>query len=85
LIQGEAANITKLASIYFYNYIIENQLWGIVKIIHVVHDEVLIEYPKELKESIEPVLKDCLERAGKVFCKRIPLTATPATGKHWIH
>lgn len=84
-VQGEAANITKLAAIYFYNWILGNNLWGIVLITHVVHDEILIEYPEKMKERIEPVLKMYLEKAGKVFCKRVPLTATPATGKYWIH
>lgn len=84
-VQGEAANITKLAAIYFYNWILGNNLWGTVLITHVVHDEILIEYPKEMQDRIEPVLKMYLEKAGKVFCKRVPLTATPATGKYWIH
>ena len=84
-IQGEAANITKFASILFYRWIIKQNLWGKVLIIHAVHDEVLVEYPEDLQPIVEPKLKECLETSGAKFCKRIPLTATPATGKHWIH
>lgn len=84
-IQGSSACITKLAGIYYYRHLLEADLLFKCKIAIICHDEYLIEVPKELAEQEAKVLKDCMERAGDFYCKRIKLTATPAITDHWAH
>ena len=84
-IQGSSADITKLAGVYFYRYIIENNLMFIVKLPNVVHDEWIVECPEEMAESISKVLQECMERAGDVFCKTVKLKAEPCITQFWKH
>jgi DNA polymerase-1 len=84
-IQGSSADITKLAGVYFYRYIIENNLMFIVKLPNVVHDEWIVECPEEMAESISKVLQECMEKAGDVFCKTVKLKAEPCITKYWHH
>ena len=84
-IQGSSADITKLAGVYFYRYIIENNLMFIVKLPNVVHDEWIVECPEEMAESISKVLQECMERAGDVFCKTVKLKAEPCITRFWKH
>ena len=85
MIQGTAADMTKLACIIFYNTIIKKGWLFKVKIINIVHDEILIEAPKDLIKEASEVLVECMKNAGKPFCPTIPLGATADTGDHWIH
>lgn len=84
-IQSIAASMTKLALIILYNHICENKLWGIVKIVNVIHDEIVIECPKHLAEKYKKVLIDCMILAGTKFCKIIPIEADAQVGLSWEH
>jgi len=84
-IQGSSADITKLAGIFFFRYLRENDLLFKVLLPNVVHDEWIVECPEELAETIAPVLKDCMEKAGDVFCKTVKLKADPMITKQWQH
>ena len=84
-IQGSSAEIMKLACIYFFRYIVENNLFNKVLISNVVHDELLIECHENIASEIAKVLQETMERAGSMFCKIIPLKATPAISKFWNH
>lgn len=84
-IQGTSADITKLAGIYFFKYLVENNLVFKVKLPNVVHDEWIVEAPEDMAENISKVLQECMERAGDVFCKTIKLRAEPCVTKFWKH
>lgn len=84
-IQGTSADITKYAAILFFKYILKNNLWGIVKIVNLIHDELLVECPENIAEEVKNELLSCMEEAGKPFCKIIPLKAEAKIGKHWVH
>ena len=84
-IQGSSADITKYACILFFKEILLRNWWMAVKIINLVHDEILIEAPKDLIKEATEVLVECMKNAGKPFCPIIPLGATADTGDHWIH
>lgn len=84
-IQGTSADITKLAGIYYWRSLIEENLVFKCKIAIICHDEYLLEVPKELAEQEAKILKECMETAGNMFCKRIPLTATPVITNFWTH
>jgi DNA polymerase-1 len=84
-IQGTSADITKLAGIYFFEYLEKNNLIFKVLLPNVVHDEWIVECPKDLSEELSKVLQDCMERAGDVFCKTIKLRAEPCVTLNWKH
>lgn len=84
-IQGSSADITKLAGVYFFRYLRENDLIFKVKLPNVVHDEWLVECPEELGKTIAPVLQECMEKAGTVFCTVVKLKAEPVITNQWEH
>ena len=84
-VQGSSADITKLAGIYFFRYLIDNDLVFKVKLPNVVHDEWLVECPEDMAPGLSKVLQDCMERAGDVFCKTVKLKAEPMITKTWKH
>jgi DNA polymerase-1 len=84
-IQGTSADITKLAGIYFFRYLLENNLVFKVKMPNVVHDEWIVEAPEDIAEDISKVLQECMEKAGDVFCKTIKLSADPCITINWKH
>ena len=84
-IQGTSADITKLAGIYFFRYLLEKDLMFKVLLPNVVHDEWIVEAPAELAEELSIVLKECMENAGEVFCKTIKLNAEPCKTLNWKH
>jgi DNA polymerase-1 len=84
-IQGSSADITKLAGVYFFRYLIENDLLFKVKMANVVHDEWIVECGESISKAISISLQDCMERAGDVFCKTVKLKAEPEITKYWQH
>ena len=84
-VQGTSADITKIAAVYFFNYLIEANLTMDVKICNIVHDEIVVECSEDMAEIISEKLKYCMEKSGKVFCKRVPLKAQPQITKVWDH
>ena len=84
-IQGSAADVTKLATVYFFKEILKNNWFGIVKIVNIVHDELLIECPIELKNEVDVILINCMEKAGEPFCPIVSLKADSKSGDHWVH
>lgn len=84
-IQAAGALTFKVACIKFYNYLLKNNLIGVVKFCIPAHDEINCECPKEMADTIGKVLIDCMERAGDIFCTRASLGVDLAIGDHWIH
>ena len=83
-IQGESAEITKLACVLFWrNYIVKNNLINTVKIVNLIHDEVLVECHKDIAEVTAKELQKAMEDAGSKFCKRVPLKADPCIDFKW--
>jgi DNA polymerase-1 len=85
LIQGTSADVTKLACVYFYRYLLENDLIFKVKVVNVVHDEIIVECPNELSSNISTILQKSMEDAGQVFCKVVKLRAEPVKTVTWKH
>lgn len=84
-IQGTGAEMMKMAAILFFKYLVEHDLLFKVYIVNLIHDEILVETPKELALELKPVLQDCMEKAGSYFCKTIPVKANPVISNHWTH
>jgi DNA polymerase-1 len=84
-IQGSAAEITKLAAIYIFDYIVKNGLIGVVKFSNLIHDEPLLECPKSIADIMSTVVERSMERAGKVYCKTVPLKVECKIVSFWDH
>ena len=84
-IQGTGACMFKLASIKFFNWLKEHNLLFTVKYCIPVHDEINIEFPEELKDTVPDILIKCMKSAGDTFCKIVKLDADIEISDHWIH
>jgi DNA polymerase I-like protein with 3'-5' exonuclease and polymerase domains len=83
-VQGESAEISKLAGIYFWqDYIIPNNLFGVVKLVNIIHDEYLVECPESIVEEACDAIQGAMEKSAAKFCKRVKLGAEPAYAKYW--
>ncbi len=82
-IQGQSAEITKIACIYLYKEIINLNCINKIKIVNVVHDEIVVECPESMAEQVSIIVKECMEKAGDIYCTRVPLKADPMITKFW--
>ena len=80
-----SADITKYAVILFFKEVLKRDWFNIVKIVNLVHDEILLECPIHMEKEVNEVLIDCMKAAGKPFCKFQPLGASSVSGDHWVH
>lgn len=82
IIQGTAADITKLAMVeIFYS----NPFGDKFNILLQVHDELVIEVDDDIIEEAEKFAKKVMEEVEQRFLGEIPAQADPARGKCWIH
>lgn len=84
-VQGSAAVITKVAGVRFFNYLKKNNLLFNVWIPNCVHDEYLVEAPKEIAQEVANNLQLAMEDAGKIFVKSVTLKAVPEIAEYWSH
>tara|TARA_R110002153_G_scaffold32343_2_gene97885 strand:- start:4889 stop:6874 length:1986 start_codon:yes stop_codon:yes gene_type:complete len=83
VIQGTAASQTKYAGIKLFKWIMDNNYFGIVKIINLVHDEIVVECPESIVLEVEPRVKQFMEEGANKFMRRIPMIADPEISNHW--
>lgn len=83
--QGTGACITKTACTNLFNWIIENNYFDKVKIVCVVHDEIVCEFPESLKDSFPKTLENIMETAANKYCKSVPIPACAEVSDHWVH
>lgn len=83
--QGTGAIIIKTATINLLYWIVNNNLFGKVKLCAMVHDELLVEFPKELKDTFPHILEDIMFNAAAFYCKKVPIPAEAEVSDHWIH
>ena len=77
-VQGTAADIIKLAMVRVHDELKKQGLRA--QLILQVHDELLIEAPKEEAEQVAGILKQCMEQ---VYHLSVPLVADVKTGESW--
>lgn len=83
--QGTGIIILKYAMILFFRWLVSEGLFGKVLLCDLVHDEAVVEFPKELEELVPNKLKFYMEKSASKFCKKLPIPAVPEVGTHWIH
>jgi len=77
-IQGSAADIIKLAMIKVYNRLNAEQLEA--ELILQVHDELIIDAPKNEQEQVERLIKEEMEGAAQLS---VPITVDVNCGASW--
>ncbi len=85
IIQGAAGSVTKLAAIYYHNWIKDSNYINDIFITNLVHDEINVECKKEYSEIAAKELENCMKRAGDIWCKTVSLNATSVIGEYWGH
>ena len=76
--------VLKYALTNFFKWIVANDLFSVVKIVNLVHDEICIEYPESMSE-IADKLKFYMEESAKMFCSKLPIPAEAEISTHWVH
>lgn len=90
-IQSRGSAIFKIAAVNLFNWVVKNNLFGIVKFCIPAHDEFNIEAPEEIAEQVADKLHECMVKAGRFICKIVPLEAEVSRLKdgslptYWIH
>ena len=80
-----------MATVYFWNKILENGWFDKVKLCIPVHDEWDIEAPDDIAQEVADILHSCMVKAGAFFCTRCKLDAEISYNEdgslpdHWIH
>ena len=77
-VQGTAADIIKLAMVRVHDALKKEGLKA--RLILQVHDELLIEAPKEEEETVGRILRQCMEQ---VISLQVPLVAEVKMGESW--
>ena len=78
-IQGSAADIIKLAMIDVSNKLNEGGYAS--KLILQVHDELIVDAPKEEAQAVAALLRECMENAYELD---VPLAVSVAIGDNWL-
>ena len=90
-IQGTGAIIFRVATVYFWNHIINNGWFDKVKLCIPVHDEWDIEAPEDIAEEVAKTLYQCMIKAGAFFSTNCRLDADisrledGSLPTYWIH
>lgn len=82
--QGTGACILKDAAIALFNWVIDNNLFGKVKFCAFVHDEICVEFPKEM-DFFPKMLEKLMQDSAAKYCKALPVPAEASVGDYWIH
>lgn len=79
-IQGSAGDSTKEALIY-----LNSELYWLndVLIINVVHDEIVVECPKELTDRVSKIVCNCMNMAGKKYADSIDWNVEAEVSDFW--
>ncbi len=56
---------------------------GEASIVNLVHDEIVTEESEGLQKHVEYAVKKCMEDAGKLFCKTVPMVVEPHSSLAW--
>jgi DNA polymerase-1 len=78
-VQGTAADGFKIALIN-----LDDQLAGKdARIVHILHDEVIVEARTDVAESVAVMIKNCLEKAFSEILPEVPFVVEPEIRDSW--
>jgi DNA polymerase I-like protein with 3'-5' exonuclease and polymerase domains len=53
------------------------------KIVHLLHDEIIVEAKAEIVEAVREIMKECMEGAFREIFKDVPFVANPIISESW--
>lgn len=83
--QNTGVDILKTAATDLFNWIVDNGYFGKILLCALVHDEQLLEFPKNLKDTFPKLLEEIMLKAAAKFCKSVPIPAEAEVSDHWVH
>lgn len=83
--QGTCAIMLKTSQINLFNWVVDNNKFGIYLLCGLIHDECLWECPEEEANTFGKMIEDEMLKAAAKFCKSIPIPATADIQNHWVH
>jgi DNA polymerase I-like protein with 3'-5' exonuclease and polymerase domains len=90
-IQATGSMCLRYSMIFFWEYILENNLQEKVKICVAPYDEINCEAPEEIAAEVAQELYNCMVKAGAIFCTKCKLDADISKNEdgslptYWIH
>ena len=84
-IQGTAASMTKLAAWLFYEAVQKLNLLDKIKIVNMVHDELVLEVIDEYVIQASRMIEDAMVKAGALFCTKVKMVVDPVVTEYWDH
>jgi DNA polymerase-1 len=84
-IQGLAASMTKAAMVMLYDELLKKDLLDEVKMILVLHDEIVLEATDKHSEYADKLLSECMVNAGRIFCPNVPMKTDGGISQVWDH
>lgn len=84
-LQGSGACIFKIFNKMYFDWIVDNGYFNVIKFCIPVHDEINIEVPDNLVEIADKKLSEVMKEAGKPFLKTLELDSDAEVSDHWVH
>ena len=83
--QGGGAVCLKEACTTLFNWIVDNNYFGVIKLVNFTHDEINSECPKELKDTYPKLVETIMKDTCAKYFKKLPIPAESSVGQCWIH
>ena len=80
-VQGTAAEILKSALCIFYEQLETRGLQA--KLVAIIHDEIIVETPKDYAETTKSALVDCMKQAARWLVPDIPFEIDASIANSW--
>lgn len=79
--QATGADILKRALRIFYDT--SKHFHHRIKLVNIVHDEIIVEAPDDIVQEVAEMLRDCMVTAGEEYIQAVPVRADISVMKVW--
>lgn len=82
-VQTCGGHMIKRASLLLFDWIVENNYQGIIKICNSIYDELVLEVREDLAEITKHKLEKCMVEAGNYYLTNLKIKADANIGNSW--
>ena len=82
-VQARSSMMIKLSALLLFDWILENNYINLIKICNSVHDELVVECPKDLAEIAREKVGEFMITAGNHYLENLKIKADAAIGDNW--
>lgn len=83
-VQGTGSDILKLSLVYLFDYIRDNKLQDLVKIVLIIHDEIICEVKTPYVKKWKPIMKQLMDQAAFDILGYSVVTTEPFDAGCWL-